>query len=46
MTIALSMAAWTLALAFAQVLLFAIVRTRQYGVKWNTGPRDEAMPEP
>jgi uncharacterized MAPEG superfamily protein len=44
MTIALSMAAWTLVLAFAQILLFDIARTRQYGLKWNTGPRDEEMP--
>jgi uncharacterized MAPEG superfamily protein len=44
MTIALSMAAWALALAFAQILLFDIARTRQYGLKWNTGPRDDEMP--
>jgi uncharacterized MAPEG superfamily protein len=37
-------------LAFAAVLLlvhvFAAVRlkTRQYGTKWNVGPRDEAVP--
>jgi uncharacterized MAPEG superfamily protein len=37
-------------LAFAAVLLlvhvFAAVRlkTRQYGAKWNVGPRDEAVP--
>jgi uncharacterized MAPEG superfamily protein len=44
MTIELKMLAWTLVLAFVQVLLFDVARTGQYGLKWNTGPRDEAMP--
>ena len=44
MTIGLMMAAWTLVLAFAQILLFDIARTAQYGLKWNTGPRDGEMP--
>ena len=44
MTTELTMAAWTLALAFVQILLFDFARTGQYGLKWNTGPRDEAMP--
>jgi uncharacterized MAPEG superfamily protein len=44
MTIELKMLAWTLVLAFVQILLFDMVRTAQYGLKWNTGPRDEAMP--
>jgi uncharacterized MAPEG superfamily protein len=44
MTIELKMLAWTLVLAFVQILLFDIARTSQYGLKWNTGPRDEAMP--
>ena len=44
MTIELKMLAWTLVLAFVQILLFDVARTRQYGLKWNTGPRDEAMP--
>lgn len=44
MTIGLMMAAWTLVLAFAQILLFDIARTSQYGMKWNTGPRDGEMP--
>ncbi|KRB52166.1 MAG: MAPEG family protein [Pseudomonadota bacterium] len=44
MTIGLMMAAWTLVLAFAQILLFDIARTGQYGLKWNTGPRDGEMP--
>ena len=44
MTIGLMLAAWTLVLAFAQILLFDIARTAQYGLKWNTGPRDGEMP--
>lgn len=44
MTIELKMLAWTLVLAFVQILLFDFARTGQYGLKWNTGPRDEAMP--
>jgi len=44
MTFELTMLAWTLVLAFVQILLFDVARTRQYGMKWNTGPRDEEMP--
>ena len=31
----------TLVLALVQVLLTAHLRTRQYGIEWNAGPRDE-----
>ncbi|MGD0142468.1 MAG: MAPEG family protein [Rhizomicrobium sp.] len=44
MTIELKMLLWTLVLAFVQILLFDFARTGQYGLKWNTGPRDESMP--
>jgi len=44
MTTELTMLAWTMVLAFVQILLFDFARTGQYGLKWNTGPRDEAMP--
>jgi len=44
MTIELTMLVWTLVLAFVQILLFDFARTGQYGLKWNTGPRDETMP--
>lgn len=44
MSIELKMLAWTLVLAFVQILLFDVARTAQYGLKWNAGPRDEAMP--
>jgi uncharacterized MAPEG superfamily protein len=44
MTTELTMLAWTMVLAFVQILLFDFARTNQYGLKWNTGPRDETMP--
>ena len=44
MTPALSILAWTLVLAFVQILLFDFARTGQYGLKWNTSPRDADMP--
>lgn len=44
MTFELTMLAWTLVLAFVQILLFDFARTGQYGLKWNTGARDEEMP--
>jgi len=34
----------TLVLALVQILITAHLRTRQYGIQWNAGPRDEAMP--
>jgi uncharacterized MAPEG superfamily protein len=34
----------TLILALMQVLLTAHLRTRQYGLTWNAGPRDDKMP--
>lgn len=44
MTTELTMLAWTLVLALVYVIAFDLVRTRQYGTKWNMGARDEAMP--
>jgi len=44
MSIELTMLVWALVLAFVQILLFDFARTSQYGLKWNTGPRDENMP--
>lgn len=41
MTWELKILAWTLVLAFVQILLFDFARTGQYGLKWNTGARDE-----
>jgi len=34
----------TLVLALVQILITAHLRTRQYGITWNAGPRDEVMP--
>lgn len=44
MTIEMKLMAWSLVLAVVQILAFDVKRTGQYGFKWNTGPRDEAMP--
>ncbi|HUO93936.1 MAG TPA: MAPEG family protein [Rhizomicrobium sp.] len=44
MNIELTMLVWSLVLAFVQILLFDFARTNQYGLKWNTGARDETMP--
>ena len=44
MTPELKILAWTLVLAFIQIMLFDVARTNQYGLKWNTGPRDDDMP--
>jgi uncharacterized MAPEG superfamily protein len=44
MTWELKILAWTLVLAFVQIILFDVVRTGQYGLKWNTGARDEDVP--
>ncbi|MEY2758726.1 MAG: hypothetical protein RIR33_2504 [Pseudomonadota bacterium] len=40
----LTVLAWTLVLAFVQILLFDVARTGQYGLKWNMGARDGEMP--
>ena len=44
MTTELTLLAWTLVLALVQIFAFDMARTGQYGVKWNTGARDVAMP--
>jgi uncharacterized MAPEG superfamily protein len=44
MTAELTLLAWTIVLAFIYIMAFDVVRTRQYGAKWNMGPRDGAMP--
>jgi uncharacterized MAPEG superfamily protein len=40
------MLAWTLVLALVQVLLPAVVRNREVGLKYNAGPRDGPVPPP
>ncbi|WP_345815778.1 MAPEG family protein [Paraburkholderia sp. PREW-6R] len=44
MSIELTLLAWTLVLALVQVLLPALLRNRETGVKYNAGPRDEPGP--
>jgi uncharacterized MAPEG superfamily protein len=44
MTIEMKLMAWSLVLAVIQIFAFDVARTGQYGFKWNTGARDEAMP--
>jgi uncharacterized MAPEG superfamily protein len=44
MAIELYLLGATLILALVQILLTAHIRTRQYGLRWNAGPRDETMP--
>jgi len=45
MTTELTLLAWTIVLALVYIIAFDVVRTRQYGLKWNTGARDDAMPK-
>jgi uncharacterized MAPEG superfamily protein len=44
MTTELKLLAWTLVLALVQVALTAILRTRETGLAYNAGPRDQAGP--
>ncbi len=44
MTIELTLLMWTVVLALVYIFAFDIVRTGQYGLKWNTGARDGVMP--
>ena len=44
MTIELKMLALSVVLGFAHVLIAIRAVTRQYGTRWNMGPRDDIMP--
>ncbi|HST35205.1 MAG TPA: MAPEG family protein [Allosphingosinicella sp.] len=46
MTTELTMLAWGCVLAFLHVIIATQAKTRQYGRKWNVGPRDEDLPAP
>ena len=46
MTPELTALAWAGLLALVHILAPAFFRTRQYGLAWNAGARDEAMPPP
>jgi uncharacterized MAPEG superfamily protein len=42
----LTVLAWGCVLALVHIFGAANAKTRQYGVKWNMGPRDDVLPEP
>lgn len=44
MPIELTLLGATLVLALVQIMLTGQARTKQYGIKWNAGARDEEMP--
>jgi uncharacterized MAPEG superfamily protein len=44
MPIEIRIAAFGALLLFIQIFLAVHLKTRQYGAKWNMGPRDEAQP--
>jgi uncharacterized MAPEG superfamily protein len=46
MTVELSVLAWGCILGLVHILLAVRYKTRQYGTKWNMGPRDGQMPPP
>jgi uncharacterized MAPEG superfamily protein len=46
MTTELTVLAWGCVLALLHVAAAAQAKTRQYGRKWNIGPRDEELPLP
>ncbi|GAA4820980.1 MAPEG family protein [Sphingosinicella ginsenosidimutans] len=46
MTTELAVLAWGCVLAFVHIFAAAQVKTRQYGVTWNMGARDETLPPP
>jgi len=46
MSIELLVLAWGCILALAHVFSAGQAKTKQYGTKWNIGPRDEALPPP
>ena len=46
MTIELTVLAWGCVLALVLVFAAVMVKTAQYGPKWNMGPRDEVLPPP
>lgn len=46
MTTELMVLTWGSILAIAHLFAAVRVKTRQYGTKWNMGPRDEELPPP
>jgi len=46
MTQELTVVAWGCLLALVYIFSASIARTSQYGVRWNMGPRDQALAQP
>ena len=46
MTTELTVLAWGCVLALLHIIAAGQAKTRQYGTKWNVGPRDEELPAP
>jgi uncharacterized MAPEG superfamily protein len=46
MSTELMVLAWGCVLGVVHIFAAAQVKTKQYGAKWNMGPRDEALPPP
>src|SRR3954462_15955092 len=46
MTTEIIILAWGCILALVHIFAAVRVKTRQYGTKWNMGPRDEELPPP
>jgi uncharacterized MAPEG superfamily protein len=46
MTTELTVLAWGCVLALVHIFTAVRFKTRQYGVKWNMGARDEVLPPP
>lgn len=46
MTTELTVLAWGSILALVHIFAAGHVKTKQYGVQWNMGARDEALPPP
>jgi uncharacterized MAPEG superfamily protein len=44
MTLEMEMLAWSIVLGLVHIVASAVATTCQYGLAWNLGPRDEAMP--
>lgn len=45
MPVEITILVWGAVLLLAHIFLAAHFKTRQYGVRWNVGPRDETLPE-
>jgi uncharacterized MAPEG superfamily protein len=46
MTVELKILAWTLVLALVQIIIPAVLRTREFGLPYGASPRDLPAPQP